>query len=111
VELFGTVTVARGAGEAEKVLFRRGTYDTRKLLETQAKAAEVSNIGIHGVSVSTNPAAKPGQVVRCATCSAIENAGFKVHETPVNKDPGHHTVELPKPVTPDVVKKWNDLFK
>lgn len=103
--------VAKGASEAEKILYRRGTYDTLKLLQSQAKAAEKSNIGIHGVSVSMNPAAKPGQVVRCATCSAIKAAGFKVHPTGVASDPLHHTVELPKPVTPDVARKWNELFK
>jgi RHS repeat-associated protein len=99
---------AKGAAEGEKLLFRRGAADTKALLQRDAQAAE-NALGIHGVSVSTNPAAKAGQVVRCATCSSVEAAGFKVQQTGGN--PAHHTVELPKPITPDVVRTWNELFK
>ncbi|MDP3086177.1 MAG: RHS repeat-associated core domain-containing protein, partial [Rubrivivax sp.] len=99
---------AKGAAEGEKLLFRRGASDTKALLQRDAQAAE-NALGIHGVSVSTNPAAKAGQVVRCATCSSVEAAGFKVQQTGGN--PAHHTVELPKPITPDVVRTWNELFK
>jgi len=98
----------KGAAEGEKLLFRRGPMDTKKLLESQAQAAE-NALGIHGVSVSTSSAAKAGQVVRCATCSSVEAAGFGVQQT--GKDPNHHTVELPRPITSDVVRIWNDLFK
>jgi RHS repeat-associated protein len=99
---------AKAAGEGEKLLFRRGAYDTKALLESQAVAAE-KIIGVHGVSVSTSPAAKAGQTVRCATCSEVEAAGFKVKQT--GRDPSHHTVELPKPITSDVARTWNELFK
>ncbi|NKI97765.1 RHS repeat-associated core domain-containing protein, partial [Rhizobacter sp. SG703] len=99
---------SKGAAEGEKLLFRRGPMDTKKLLESQAQAAE-NVLGVHGVSVSTSSAAKAGQVVRCATCSSVEAAGFKVQQT--GKDLNHHTVELPKPITPDVVRIWNELFK
>ena len=91
-------------------LFRRGARDSSKLLKNQAQAAEKSKIGIHGVSVSSSSAtSKVGQVVRCATCKDIESAGFKVHKT--GRDPNHFTVELPKPVTKEVSKKFNDVFK
>ncbi len=104
----GKELAAKGAAEGEKLLFRRGAADTKALLQRDAQAAE-NALGIHGVSVSTNPAAKAGQVVRCATCSSVEAAGFKVQQTGGN--PAHHTVELPKPITPDVVRTWNELFK
>lgn len=97
-----------GAAQGAKLLFRRGASDTKALLQRDAQAAE-NALGIHGVSVSANPAAKAGQVARCATCSSIEAAGFKVEQT--GKDLNHHTVELPKPITPDVVRTWNELFK
>lgn len=101
-------TSSDGPAQGEKLLFRRGEYDTKALLQSQAKAAE-KEIGIHGVSTSTSPAAKPGQVVRCATCSSVEAAGFRVTQT--GRDPKHHTVELPNPITPEIVRIWNDLFK
>jgi RHS repeat-associated protein len=100
--------VGKVAEGGEKLLFRRGAHDTRSLLETQAEAAERA-IGVHGVSVSTSSVAKPGQVVRCATCSEVEAAGFSVHKT--GNNPSHYTVELPKPVTPSAAAKFNETFK
>ena len=93
------------------LLYRRGEYDNKALLKGQAKAAKnADNIGIHGVSVSTSPKGnKDGQVVRCATCRSLQEAGFPVHKT--GTDPQHYTVELPEPITPDVVRIWNALFK
>lgn len=99
---------AKGAAEGETLLFRRGPRDSQKQLESQAKAAE-EKIEVHGVSVSTSSAARDGQVVRCATVAACEAAGFKVHKT--GRDPNHHTVELPKPVTPEIARKFNDVFQ
>ena len=69
---YGPFTDDAGKGGAPSLLFRRGPYDTKKLLETQAAAAEKSTIGIHGVSASSDATAKAGQVVRCATCSSVD---------------------------------------
>jgi hypothetical protein len=99
---------SNAAATGEKVVFRRGANDTKKLLETQAASAEKA-IGIHGVSVSTSAAAKEGQVVRSATCCELEKAGFKVTQT--GKDLNHHTVELPKPITAETARTWNEQFK
>ena len=104
----GAHAAEAGVAKGDKVLYRRGANDSEKLLKTQAQAAESAGLP-HGVSVSTSPAAKPGQVVRCATCSSVEAAGFKVHKT--GSDPSHHTVELPKPITKKIAEKWNELFK
>jgi hypothetical protein len=94
--------------DGDKVLFRRGAYDTKALLQRDAQAAE-KVLGIHGVSVSTNPAAKVGQEVRPVTASSLEAAGLKIEQTGGNLN--HHTVELPNPITPDFVRIWNGLFK
>jgi hypothetical protein len=103
-----------GGGEAklaeETLLFRRGAIDGKKALAAQAEAAEAGlKEGIHGVSVSTSSAAREGQVVRCASCGSVEAAGFKVHKT--GGDPNHYTAEMPKPVTSEIARIWNDLFK
>ncbi len=101
---------AREAAQGDKLLYRRGAHDTEGLLRRDAQAAEkAQGVQIHGVSVSTSPAARAGQVVRCASCSSVEAAGFKVTQT--GHDPNHHTAELPKPITQDVVRTWNELFK
>ncbi len=122
VELAGSLVGGRSGRQAagsavraveggEKVLYRRGAHDTRETLKTQSKAAEKEpTVGIHGVSTTTNPTTtKPGQVVRCAKCSDVEAAGFKVTKT--GKDLDHYTVELPKPIAPDVTRTFNELFK
>lgn len=108
----GAASLEKFAGEAaaesEKVLYRRGASDSKALLTRDAEAAE-KVIGIHGVSTSTSSAAKPGQVVRSATSTELEKNGFAVTQT--GKDPNHHTVALPKPITYDLVRLWNELFK
>lgn len=100
----------KAAAEGEKLLYRRGEHDSVSTLRKQAQMSEEqSTHGIHGVSTNTSPNAKPGQAVRCASCKDVEAAGFKVTQT--GKDAGHHTVELPKPVTKEIAKLWNELFK
>ena len=70
------------------------------------KEAE-EKIGIHGVSVSTNKSSVPSS---SSTSSILELAGFIVRHTPTRRDKGHHTVELPKPVTKEVADKFNKAF-
>ncbi len=90
--------------------YRRGDYDSKSTLTRQASEAEAAeNIGIHGVSVSLSSAARPGQVVRSATEQELRDAGLPVRQT--GRDPNHHTVQLPRPITNDVVNMWNNLFK
>jgi hypothetical protein len=77
-----TTRLGRKAGEAEKVL------------------------GIHGVSVSAGePRGPAGEAAR-----ADVERHFRVHDTPTRADPLHRTVELPKPVTPEVADLFNRLF-
>lgn len=114
-----TVTAAAipfltGKGEVkvaeETLLFRRGAVDNKRALAAQAEAAEKGlKEQIHGVSLSTSSAAREGQVVRCATCGAVEAAGFKVHKT--GNDPNHYTAEMPKPITSEIARIWNEIFK
>jgi RHS repeat-associated protein len=75
-----------------------------RLAEQAAKAEAHPKVGIHGVSTTTkpNPTNPGGQAPR----STVEQQ-FKVHNT-LGK--GHRTVELPKPVTQQVVDAFNKLF-
>ncbi len=91
-----------------RVIYRKGdSPETATRLERRATEAENSNIGIHGVSGSTT---KPDVACSSATCGQLEDAGFKVHDTPTRNDPNHVTIELPKPVKPDDAKKFNDTL-
>ncbi len=96
----------RKAASSDQTLFRQGTSNEsaarlgRKAAEAEAK------IGIHGVSVSTTESG----IASSAAARAKVEQHFKVHDTPTNADPGHKTVELPKPVTNAVSKLFNSLF-
>lgn len=95
-------------------LVRRGTsWESTSRLKRQAEAAERAGFP-HGVSVTTPEsnarlARNPKDVSR-ATRSAFQEAGFPVHHTPTRRDRSHHTVELPKPVTKEVAKRFNQVL-
>ncbi|MFG1919573.1 DUF6531 domain-containing protein, partial [Micromonospora sp. NPDC048898] len=94
---------------------RRGTnWESTGRLAKQAEAAEATGRFPHGVSVTTPQSnlrlsANPDDAMT-ATRQQIEDAGFNVHPTPTRNDPDHHTLELPKPVTSDVARAFNQLF-
>jgi hypothetical protein len=75
-----------------------------RLAEQAAKAEAV--LGIHGVSVTARDTIAPAGT---APRSEVEKH-FRVHDTPSRRDPLHRTVELPKPVTPEVAELFNRLF-
>ena len=104
------VGAARSGGKAadaaknDPVIYRMGTSkESPTRLGNKAAEAE-SAIGRHGVSGSTT---KPSGPCSSASCSSLESAGFKVTPTPTRGDPGHVTIELPKPVTKEVAEKFN----
>lgn len=109
---------AGDAGDGGGTLYRRGTgWESTNRLGNQAQQAE--NAGFpHGVSVTdadgnANLAArfnKDPADASPATRQAFEDAGFPVHHTPTRNDPNHHTVELPKPVTPDAARRFNEVL-
>ena len=74
----------------------------QKLADDAARAESV--LGIHGVSVTARPPKRPAP---SAVRGEVEK-WFPVHET--GSDPLHRTVELPKPVTPEVAEQFNRLF-
>jgi hypothetical protein len=74
-------------------------------LAAQAAAAEAV-LGVHGVSVTARETTAPSGM---AARSDVESH-FRVHDTPSRRDPLHRTVELPKPVTPEVADLFNRLF-
>src|SRR5438128_11589297 len=89
-----------------EVLTRLGTSpESAKRLGRKADEAE-RVIGIHGVSVS---AGEPTGAAGRAPRGEVERY-FRVHDTPTRADPLHRTVELPKPVTPEVAEQFNRLF-
>ena len=90
----------------DEMLKRFGTdpEPAAKLADDAARADAV--LGIHGVSVTARDTTAPaGRASR-----ADVEAHFPVHDTPSRRDPRHRTVELPKPVTPEVAELFNRLF-
>jgi len=95
--------------EDDQTFYRRGPNDSLKALQSQGTAA-LNNIGIFGISVSLDPTpTRPDQVVRSASQQDILDAGFTIQQT--GQDPNHYTVGIPNPVTPEVARTWNGLFK
>jgi hypothetical protein len=105
----------------DDILVRRGkNKESAQRLAKQAAAAEQAGSarnGVpfgHGVSV-TSPEANarlaidPDDASR-ATRLEVENAGFEVRHTPTARDPDHHTVQLPKPVTEEVAARFNAVL-
>jgi hypothetical protein len=102
-------TEAIGSTLQGEILRRRGkSRESVGRLQRKASEAEVSNIGIHGVSVSAAKPA-PNEDVSDAVRTDVEWI-FRVHNTPTRMDPLHRTVELPKPVTQEVADQFNRLF-
>ena len=94
------------SGTNDELLKRFGTdSETAKRLGEQADMAE-RVLGIHGVSVTARNSTAPA---RSRLRSEVEQV-FRVHDTPTRRDPFHRTVELPKPVTEDVSRRFNELF-
>lgn len=91
----------------DSVIFRMGT-GRESVTRLNRKALDAENtIGIHCVSGSVT---RPDVPCSSATCSRLESAGFNVISTPTRRDPGHVTIELPKPVTKAVAEDFNKAF-
>jgi hypothetical protein len=91
---------------AEEQLKRFGTDpESAERLAEQAAAAE-KFLGIHGVSTTARDTNAPAGV---APRPEVEKH-FRVHDTPTRRDRLHRTVELPKPVTPEVAELFNRVF-
>ena len=112
----------RGAANSGEVIVRQGTsYESVGRLSNKAAEAEnatsVARNGQpygHGVSV-TSPASnaklsKNPADASSAAKKSFEDAGFEVRHTPTARDPDHHTVQLPKPVTKEVADLFNSLL-
>jgi uncharacterized protein RhaS with RHS repeats len=104
-----------GLLSCDDVFVRRGTsWESTGRLNTQAQAAEATGRFPHGVSVTTPESnallsRAPDDAVT-ATRKQIEDAGFGLQHTPTRADPNHYTLVLPKPVTSDIARKFNELF-
>jgi RHS repeat-associated protein len=101
--------VGNAAKGGDKIVYRLGA-DKESASRLARKSGEAEQAGFpHGVSVSTT---KPPAGTACssASCAALEARGMKVRSTPTRNDPNHHTVELPKPVTPEAARAFNEAF-
>jgi hypothetical protein len=92
-------------------------YRAAKGAESAARlgkqAAEAEAAGFpHGISVTGNPGKfrNPEEAGPGATIQEIQQQ-FEVQATPTRSDPTHHTVVLPKPVTPADATKVNNIFR
>jgi len=109
----------QGSGAApDDPLVRRGvSWESAKRLVTHAARAKQAGVAVngvpygHGLSVTSPEANRqiardPNNAVQ-ATRKAFEQAGFEVRYTPTTHDSDHHTIQLPKPVTRNVVIQFN----
>jgi hypothetical protein len=100
--------------DPEDLLVRRGTsWESRARLSIQADQAEAAGFG-HGVSVTSRESndalsRDPSDAVE-ATRKALEDAGLLVRFTPTRKDPDHHTVIFPKPLTEESAEQFNTIL-
>jgi hypothetical protein len=92
--------------ERQEVLKRLGTSrESADRLSRKAAEAEIV-LGIHGVSLTAgNAAGNFSEALR----SEMEKH-FRIHDTPTRSDPLHRTVELPKPLTKEIVVLFNRLL-
>ena len=104
------VWVHNDCDEEEETLIRFGTEEeTLESLAEQAAAAEENGFP-HGVSTKRKKTKKlKSSDKKHKTAKRSDAEGeFEVTQTGGNKD--HHTVHLPKPVTQEVVDKFNKTF-
>lgn len=107
--------------DGEHPLVRRGvSWESAGRLAAQAALAERGGSAIngipygHGVSV-TSPesnlmlARDPNDAVS-ALRRVFDLSGFLVRYTPTRRDPDHHTVQLPRPVTDSVAVAFNAVL-
>ncbi len=105
------VAMAEGEGAAvtagQLVRFGKGP-ETAQQLAADAARAEAAGFP-HGVSTKlVNRVSGSDKAHRSAPMGEVEKH-FKVEQT--GRNPNHHTVHLPKPVTQDVADKFNKVFK
>ncbi|WP_459554888.1 hypothetical protein [Lacunimicrobium album] len=91
------------------LLYRMGTSpESIRRLTLKCEQAEVAGFGF-GVSVSLN--LPTGIECSSAIKQKLNNAGFDLNYTPTMRDPGHHTVIFPQPLTGEVVHLFNKVLR
>ena len=95
--------------EDTEIIWRWGhdCEDLQHLHDSAEKAYEV--IGIHGVTAFAGKPPKDA-VVSYAKVAELVFTGFQVFITPLDSNPEHRTVELPKPVIEQNVTLWNKVW-
>jgi hypothetical protein len=103
---------------ADECLARSGIGQVSKEKLAEAAAAAEANGFPHGVSARAASGVRGEQLALAfrnkrfveSTVQALEAAGFPIHRTPTAADPFHVTIEMPKPVTEEMAKRFNNLF-
>jgi hypothetical protein len=90
----------------DEVLKRFGTETESIERITELCAMSLRILCIHGLSVTARDSDAPA---RTALRSDVEKV-FRIHDTPSRRDSLHRTVELPQPITDDVVAEFARLF-
>ena len=97
------------AKETDRHLVRFGKGpETAEQLAEQAAAAEASGLP-HGVSTRLKDRVSGSDKAHRSTTKKKVEEVFNVEQT--GKDPRHHTVILPKPVTEETADQFNKVFK
>ncbi|WP_295222081.1 hypothetical protein [uncultured Chryseobacterium sp.] len=96
-------------GGGEKSLVRFGQEaETTEFLAMKAQEAEDNGFR-HGVSSMLKDKIKGSDLSHKSAIKSTVEKFFKVKQT--GNNPRHHTIILPKPVTPDVTQQFNKIFK
>lgn len=93
----------------DEIIWRWGVQaeNINQLNESSQDAYDV--IQIHGVTAFAGEI--PSEIkLSTATVKELTECGFFVYVTPLNSTPEHRTIELPKPVTNEMLLKWNDIW-
>ncbi|RXM37545.1 hypothetical protein BOQ62_22445 [Chryseobacterium sp. CH21] len=100
---------AGSSASTGKSLVRFGQEaETTESLAKQAKAAEEAGFP-HGISTMLKDKIKGSDLQHKSAPKSTVESFFKVVQT--GKNPKHHTVVLPKPVTSKVTEQINEIFK
>jgi hypothetical protein len=108
LELLSHNSGACGASKGGTLIRFGQKAETAKELGEQAAKAEAKGFG-HGVSTKLEKRVSGSDKMHKSALKSEVEKVFEVKQT--GRDPKHHTVILPKPVTQEVAGKFNKVFK
>ena len=96
--------------QKDEIIWRWGIQPEKlkSLRESCQEAHQI--IGIHGVTAFAGETPTDLKI-SSATVENLADLGFPVYVTPLNSTPEHRTVELPKNITDETVRIWNQAWR